>query len=287
MKGIRLAKGTFGIFPAKYCKGLHPIQQIILTWLWFHKNNEGFCFPSLKTLSEECGITKKTLIKHLVELEEKKFIRRRRRLNEKHEFTSTLYEIYLGGGGDIQGCSEVEKQGGGESKQPPSVEATQGSGGGKQKLKPSNQNQFSNQTQTTENLFEDFWKKYPEKNNQSKKETGRKYLKLLEKNPALHEEIMAALENQIDIRAIHKFGNVFEPNWKYATTWLNQECWKSEIKIKKSQLLPNFVKEKIQRYRANLNQASPDELVRTWKREALSKEFSPEILNKYFFTSSN
>ena len=91
-----LEKGTFGVFPAKLCKGLHPFQQVILTWLWFHKNTDGICYPSVQTIANECGISKKSVKIHLNKLESLGLIKRiYRKVNEKLNKTN-IYELKLG-----------------------------------------------------------------------------------------------------------------------------------------------------------------------------------------------
>ncbi len=90
-----LEKGTFGIFPAYIAKGLHPIQQTILCWLWFHKNKEGTCFPSLQTLANECNSAKSTIACHLAILEEKNLIKRTKRQDYNMSQLSTFYEIII------------------------------------------------------------------------------------------------------------------------------------------------------------------------------------------------
>lgn len=91
-----LAKGTFGQFPAHMCKGLHPYQQVILAWLWFHVNQlEGTCFPSLKLLSKETGISKSSVIRHLKELEKLGLIEKTRRTIEGKGDTSNVYKLLI------------------------------------------------------------------------------------------------------------------------------------------------------------------------------------------------
>lgn len=99
MKKAELEKGTFGIFPASLCRGLPALQQVVLAWLWEHKNKEGTCFPSLNTLAFECGMSKASVCRSLNELEEGGFIRRTKRtikkINGKIEYISTIYKVFL------------------------------------------------------------------------------------------------------------------------------------------------------------------------------------------------
>ena len=83
--GIKLQAGEFGIFPARLAKGRPYIQQAVLAWLWFHKNNEtNSCFPSLATLQKECGISSKhSVLNALTALEDAGLIVKDRRFDDK------------------------------------------------------------------------------------------------------------------------------------------------------------------------------------------------------------
>lgn len=69
--------------------------------------------------------------------------------------------------------------------------------------------------------FEQFWSMYPDKTNQSKKQTHSKFKLALKK--VSFEKIMTGLKNYITF--LNTTGNQFV---KHATTWLNNECWESE-----------------------------------------------------------
>lgn len=93
---MELKKGTFSPFPANLCRGRHPYQQVILAWLWNHANNDGVCFPSLSYLSDECGMDRSAVQRHLRELEKDGLIERKRRVKEgSKEFASTVYTVLI------------------------------------------------------------------------------------------------------------------------------------------------------------------------------------------------
>ena len=76
--------------------GLKPAAKIVLYWLADHHNGEtGACFPSLKTLEEECEMNRTTIIRHLSSLEEAGLIERIRRTRDNGSQTSTIYNIRL------------------------------------------------------------------------------------------------------------------------------------------------------------------------------------------------
>jgi DNA-binding transcriptional ArsR family regulator len=77
-------------------KGLKPAAKIVLYWLADHHNEEtGLCFPSLKTLADECEMNKSTLIRHLDALEEMGLIKRDKRNRENGSRASNSYRLTL------------------------------------------------------------------------------------------------------------------------------------------------------------------------------------------------
>lgn len=92
---MKLARGTFGIFPAYAVKGKSAAYQSIYSWIWFHTNAEGVCFPSLKTLAKEAGVSKATVCRALTEMENDGILKRRRRKGGPKGNLSTLYEVII------------------------------------------------------------------------------------------------------------------------------------------------------------------------------------------------
>jgi hypothetical protein len=77
-------------------KGLKPATKIVLYWLADHHNGEtGMCFPSLKTLSEECEMDVATVKRHLKHLEDVGMIQRQQRQRDNGSQTSTQYIIKI------------------------------------------------------------------------------------------------------------------------------------------------------------------------------------------------
>jgi DNA-binding transcriptional MocR family regulator len=98
-----LKKGTFGIFPAEMCKGIHPYTQVLFTWIYFHANKDGECFPSTKLLAEETGMSRRSIVNHLNKLEEKGYIKKTpRKKGGSNENTSNLYRVLVGYAGGAQ-----------------------------------------------------------------------------------------------------------------------------------------------------------------------------------------
>ena len=77
-------------------KGLKPASKIVLYWLSDHHNSEtGMCFPSLKTLANECEMDVATVKRHLAALETMGLIYREQRHRENGSQTSTQYILRM------------------------------------------------------------------------------------------------------------------------------------------------------------------------------------------------
>lgn len=92
---MNLERWTFSVFPTEICKWRNPIQQVIIAWLWKHKNEEWVCWPSQELLSEECGISRRCLNEHLIILENEGVIIRTKQRFEGWKNANTIYEIPL------------------------------------------------------------------------------------------------------------------------------------------------------------------------------------------------
>tara|TARA_R110000796_G_scaffold9452_10_gene32214 strand:- start:30 stop:875 length:846 start_codon:yes stop_codon:yes gene_type:complete len=76
--------------------GMKPATKIVLYWLADHHNSDTeLCFPSLKTLEQECEMNRSTIIRHLEALEGMGLISRHQRLRENGSQTSTAYKLHL------------------------------------------------------------------------------------------------------------------------------------------------------------------------------------------------
>jgi len=56
-------------------KGLTPHERCILITLRLYANREGYCYPSLRTISSDLNISINTTRKYLKDLEKKKYIK--------------------------------------------------------------------------------------------------------------------------------------------------------------------------------------------------------------------
>lgn len=225
---MKLAKGTFGIFPAAQCSGKdHYLQQVFI-WLCFHANNDGICFPSINKLAQESNISKSTIIRKLRELEKIGFIKKTNRHIEKG-YTSNLYEIHI-----------VEKEGS-VRETPPSVRETLGVVSGRHQGVVSgrhpNQTSIFNQTHINQKKvceftieFEEFWKCYPQREgNIDKRGAFSQWKARLKEGHTADEMIAGAKRYHTHSKAKGHIGTSYV---KMAKTFLGQgkhflEQWKT------------------------------------------------------------
>lgn len=77
---------------------LEPTKKLIMLSLADNANDEGFCYPSINTISRKTSLSKPTIIKHIRELEEKQFLLSKKR-NSKSNANgggrlSTIYIVF-------------------------------------------------------------------------------------------------------------------------------------------------------------------------------------------------
>lgn len=67
-----------------------------VTWLALcsYADDDGYCWPSVNTMSNLTGIGERTLKRGLEELIEKKFIKKEQRKKDDGSFTSNYYTLY-------------------------------------------------------------------------------------------------------------------------------------------------------------------------------------------------
>ena len=76
LKRIDVYNGEWSCFPYEVMKGLKPNMQALYAWLVRHRNRySGECYPSVKLLAKECGVSRTTVMKTLKQLEKGRLIR--------------------------------------------------------------------------------------------------------------------------------------------------------------------------------------------------------------------
>lgn len=73
---------------------LKPTQKLIMLAIADNSNDEGFCYPSIKTICEKTSLSKPTVINNLKELEADEKIISQKRTRKNGTATSKIYVIY-------------------------------------------------------------------------------------------------------------------------------------------------------------------------------------------------
>jgi DNA-binding transcriptional MocR family regulator len=187
-------------------RGLKPAAKIVLYWLADHHNETtGACFPSLKTLAQECEMGKSTLIRHLDDLEKAGLIERHERTRENGSQTSTAYKLRLAPVPDRDTPCPKMKQA------PVPNRDTHNLGiynlGIEQDIS------------CAIDGFAEFWERYPRRI--GKAAARKAYEKALK--VGTHDDIMFGLSQQMPSLASREQQYIPHPS-----TWLTQERWNDE-----------------------------------------------------------
>lgn len=83
---FKLEKGTFGLFAAQHMRGKLSSCQSVFTWLMFHADGDGDCFPSIPLLAEEAGCSPHTVIATLKGLEKEGLLSVTREIGRKNKY---------------------------------------------------------------------------------------------------------------------------------------------------------------------------------------------------------
>jgi hypothetical protein len=81
--------GIAGTFPVDVCNAIkNPNQKLLYIMLAHLANINEEVFPSIEYLVKMTNLNRKTVLKHLMELEKNKFIKKNKRYND-----STIYKV--------------------------------------------------------------------------------------------------------------------------------------------------------------------------------------------------
>jgi hypothetical protein len=113
--------------------------------------------------------------------------------------------------------------------------------------------------------FEMFWKAYP--NKKSKGYCYKKWVELKRKGelPDIRTIVMA-INNQKKERIMLRGKNRFVPEWKHASTWLNQGCWDDACEI--------YEEEPIAQKKLN-------PIDRMWEGYTILRDYGPDQFRKF------
>lgn len=67
-------KGEYSPFPFKIMKGRPPLEQVLLTWIIYHTDDYGVCWPTQELLEDETGMNARTIRRYIQKLEEEGLI---------------------------------------------------------------------------------------------------------------------------------------------------------------------------------------------------------------------
>lgn len=107
---------------------------------------------------------------------------------------------------------------------------------------------------TSNEKFSEFWKLYP--NKKGKGSARKKYFKY----ERMHYVIMNALRKQIDVFDFNEDSRIWQPQWKYPTTWLNGECWSDDVEEPETLGLNKYINEQVLRWQQNMSGLKFDSL---------------------------
>ncbi|WP_153008353.1 helix-turn-helix domain-containing protein [Rhodococcus pyridinivorans] len=139
---LRYSKGEFTQVPNKSARrGLPPAEQVVLMWLADHSDDSEQCYPTRKTLADECGLSVRSLDRALESLIERGLVVKSARFNQGRQ-TSNMYEVV------IQSPPVVSVTSGGDKNDTPG--ATKTTRGRATKTTHRTQSR-KNSTQTTQN----------------------------------------------------------------------------------------------------------------------------------------
>lgn len=193
-------------------------------------------WPSINTMCEECGLSNKTVIKHLKSLEELGYIKILKQTRNDGGYSNNVYvlsgTIQVEKSSNYTTPSGVSTQGVVESVPYPSGVSTQGlvdsvhTNNTNKTIPYNNTNKtnmvsFADQESTAER-FEKLWKLYPRKSR--KKDAFNAYKRAIKKG-VTDEEIKAGIENyNKQIKSQHTESQFIAQGG----TWFNQERWNDE-----------------------------------------------------------
>ncbi len=81
-------------------------------------------------------------------------------------------------------------------------------------------------------LFDHFWRMYPEKKS---RERAFEMFKQINPDEPLLQSMVQALAQQIKARTEKEAHGEWVPAWKFPANWLSQKCWEDEVKIELTQ----------------------------------------------------
>jgi len=187
-------------------------QKLVLLMLANYADDADKCWPSKKTLSEVCCMSKSAICSNILQLEQAGFIR-----VEKREGTSSYIWLNTGVLQEDRGCP-VKGQG-------VSVKRTGGVLQEDTNLSYTLSTEPIIETISVDADFDAFWAAYPKRPNNPKAPAKKSYL-AARRDDVSHEAIMAGVNAYAAMRVNE------DPKFTaQAVTWLNQKRWADEYDV--------------------------------------------------------
>lgn len=186
-------------------RDLKPSDKLVYAAITDRIGQNGFCWPGIRSLIQDCGLCRDTVVNSIRRLE-----------------AAGLLNVKRRGNGRVNHYKET-----GPKTRPvekPNRSENQTTGGLKTRpeavRKPDcNQTDPLNQTHRARGCFEDLWNAYPRK--EAKAQAEKAFLKL-KPTPELFSVMLTVLAQQKQSAQWQKDGGQFIP---YPATWLNQRRW--------------------------------------------------------------
>ena len=83
------------LFGSIYQEDLSARAKLVYMYLKDRANKEGQCWPAIRTIGTDLGLSRSTVKRALKELEQGKLLTRQGRKRENHGDTSNLYSITM------------------------------------------------------------------------------------------------------------------------------------------------------------------------------------------------
>ncbi|MFS1583614.1 MAG: helix-turn-helix domain-containing protein [Candidatus Arsenophonus phytopathogenicus] len=89
----------------------NPARKLVLLKLADHANDEGVCWPSYESIAKQCEISKRTVMRHIAELEKQGLVQVfHRERNGHHHNQSNRYVLQLNNSQSLSPNREREKE---------------------------------------------------------------------------------------------------------------------------------------------------------------------------------
>ena len=233
-----------------FSQDMDPTAKLVLIGLANYADAEGICWPSYGVLCAATGLSERTIIRKIQDMEKDGLLAVVKRTRTDGSASSNTYQLAIRGGGDSVSPGGDSLTGGGDSLSPHSVcvsppsvtvsggvlSVCQGGSVCVSPLEPS----LNRQLEPSENQqpppppsggseaadrFEDFWRVYPRK---TAKGAARASWQKIKPGPKLFERILDAIAEQRESEQWRRDGGQFIP---HASTWLNQSRWEDSTEI--------------------------------------------------------